>query len=121
MDFTTNLASDLFHKSQASLQGGKDKPLEINTGGKDDKVHIELEWDGSADVTINGKKTHYSAEMAKNMVINTEGGNDQVTISGNVSANKAPNITVNGGDGADKLSAQHYTGQSSVTFLGGRW
>jgi|GEM_PF-2580185 len=73
----------------------------------DDTISVIYNQDGSADVTINGETTHYSAEDAKNMRISGGAGNDTITVQDNREVlifGDSGSVTVEGGSGDDNIS-----------------
>jgi Ca2+-binding RTX toxin-like protein len=88
----------------------------INTRGGNDKVHVHQNIDGSVDVLVNDKESHhFTAEQAKNLVIDGGSGDDSITMSGHQLYGPKTNITVNGGSGNDYI----HGGVGNDTLNGG--
>lgn len=93
----------------------------------DDTIHVTYNADGSADVDVNGKNTHYSADDARNMRIDGGAGNDTITVEdhrvGFICADgPGSSLTVDGGSGDDTIVYENDTrfgGGGSVDLNGG--
>ena len=79
----------------------------------DDTIKVVYNADGSADVTVGDKTTHYSPEDAKNMRVDAGAGNDTVTVEDNrdtgllgPGAPEGGSLTVEGGSGDDTIDVQ---------------
>lgn len=97
----------------------KDKEIYIDDNGRigwrtvvhgtsdDDTINVTRNPDGTADVTVNGETTHYSAEDAKTMRVDGGAGNDTITVQDNRPdfwVELGGGVVVDGGSGDDNIS-----------------
>jgi len=76
--------------------------LIFSTGGRDDNVHITYNNDGSVTITHDGKDYHFSADEARELIVDLGAGNDTLTSSGFPGAGNS--VVIRGGAGNDILN-----------------
>jgi Ca2+-binding RTX toxin-like protein len=108
------------YKTTVNLKGGsgffRNEKTVINANGGNDRIHIHTNIDGSVRVNINGEKYDFTADQARNMVIDGGDGNDTITMSGCQLYGPDSNISVVGGEGNDVI----YGSQGNDHIYGGR-
>lgn len=86
----------------------------FNGTGGSDNIDVCTNWDGSTDITCNGKTYHLTPEQSQNLTINGGSGDDNITSRGYQLCG-SNNLTLNGGSGDDTING----GFGSETINGG--
>jgi Ca2+-binding RTX toxin-like protein len=117
---------------EQGLFGQPDK-IVLDAGKGNDAIEVHTNFDGSVDVSVNGKMHSFSAEEAKNLEIRGGKGDDTIVCTGEafnfeIDGEKygfdAPKLTLDGGNGNDRISGSKGDdvirgGKGNDTILGG--